>query len=186
MLLEAYMGTNPKGVRSVTFLSPLVTTAQWEHDADSLIRTLPDSIQQAIATHEANGTTDAPAYQGAMEAYYRQFVIRKPSSMPGADTASNGDLVYQYMWGPSEFTSTGTLKTFDGTSWLKGITIPALFLAGEHDEATPASTEQFSKLVPGARFVMIPESGHVSQNDNPEFMLAAVRDFLRSVDGKKP
>jgi uncharacterized damage-inducible protein DinB len=31
---------------------------------------------------------------------------------------------------------------------------------------------------------VIPGSGHVSQNDNPEFMLAAVRDFLRAVDGK--
>jgi proline iminopeptidase len=184
MLLQAYMGTLPKGVRSVTFLSPLVTTAQWEQDADSLIRTLPDSIQQAIAINEANRTTDSPAYQAATEEYYRHFVYRKPLQIPGADTASHGELVYNYMWGPSEFTSTGTLKTFDGTEWLQGIQVPALFLAGEFDEATPASTERFSKLVPGALFKVIPGSGHVSQNDNPEFMLAAVREFLQSIDRK--
>ncbi len=184
MLLQAYMGTHPSGVKSVTFLSPLVTTAQWEQDADSLIKTLPDSMQQAIATHEANHTTDSPAYQAAVLAYYRQFLYRKPLQIPGADTSSNGDLVYSYMWGPSEFTSTGTLKHFDGTEWLKGITVPALFLTGEFDEATPASTERFSKLVPGALFKVIPGSGHVSQNDNPEFMLGAVGEFLRSVDGK--
>ncbi len=182
MLLEAYMGSHPSGVKSVTFLSPLVTTAQWEHDADSLIRLLPDSVQQAIASNEAAGTTDSPAYQAAMKAYYQQFVYRKPLAIPGADTASNGDLVYNYMWGPSEFTSTGTLKTFDGTAWLKAITVPALFMAGEFDEATPSSTETFSKLVPGARFVMIPGSGHVSQNDNPAYMLRTVRDFLREAD----
>ncbi len=182
MLLEAYMGTHPSGVKSVTFLSPLVTTAQWEHDADSLIKTLPDSVQLAIETNEAQQTTDSPAYQAAMMEYYRRFVFRKPLNIPGADTASNGDLVYRYMWGPSEFTSTGTLKTFDGTEWLKGITVPALFMAGEFDEATPTSTEQFSKLVAGARFEMIPGSGHVSQNDNPAFMLRTVREFLHAAD----
>lgn len=184
MLLQAYMGSHPTGVKSVTFLSPLVTTAQWEQDADSLIKTLPDSIQHAIATHEANHTTDSREYQAATLAYYRQFVFRKPLQIPGADTSSNGDLVYNYMWGPSEFTSTGTLKHFDGTEWLKGITVPAHFLAGEFDEATPASTERFSKLVPGAVFTMIPGSGHVSQNDNPEFLLGRLREFLRSVDAK--
>ena len=29
MLVEAYMGTRPPGVRSVILSSPLVTTAQW-------------------------------------------------------------------------------------------------------------------------------------------------------------
>jgi proline iminopeptidase len=184
MLLEAYMGSHPSGVKSVVFLSPLVTTAQWEQDADSLIKTLPDSVQQAIKTNEANHTTDSPAYQAATLEYYRHFLFRKPLHIPGADTASHGELIYRYMWGPSEFTSTGTLRHFDGTEWLKGITVPALFMAGEFDEATPASTEKFSQLVPNARFKLIPGSGHVSQNDNPEFMLAAVREFLRSVDGK--
>src|SRR5262245_27055353 len=119
-------------------------------------------------------------------AYYRQFVFRKPLHIPGGDTAPRGELVYRYMWGPSEFTSTGTLKNFDATEWLKGITVPTLFMAGEFDEATPQSTEMFSKLVPNAQFKMIPGSGHLSQSDNPEFLLATVREFLRSVDGKRP
>ena len=54
MLAEAYMGTHPKGVRSVIFSSPVVTTDQWVHDADSMIKQLPDSIQRAIAKNEAN------------------------------------------------------------------------------------------------------------------------------------
>src|SRR5262245_51176041 len=78
MLLEAYMGSHPTGVKSAIFLSPLVTTAQWIKDADSLKQTLPDSIQRAIATNETNHTTDSPEYQAATMAYYRQFVFRKP------------------------------------------------------------------------------------------------------------
>jgi proline iminopeptidase len=182
MLAEAYMGTNPKGVRRLILSSPLVTTAQWTHDADSLIKLLPDSVQHVIAREEAAKTTDSPAYNAAMDVYYAEHVRRAPKARP-ADSDSSGQLtgklVYNYMWGPSEFTSTGTLKTFDATAWLKGITIPTLFLAGEFDEATPASTERFSRLVSQSRFVMIPNSGHATANDNLPALLDAVRTFLK-------
>ena len=136
MLVEAYMGTNPTGVRSVILSSPLVTTAQWEADADSLIKTLPDESQSAISRHEAAGTTDSPEYKAAMDAYYGRYVRRRPRlSLPGTDCGSSGALVYGYMWGPSEFTATGTLKTFDATPWLAGIKVPTLFVTGEFDEA---------------------------------------------------
>ena len=185
MLVEAYMGTNPAGVRSVTLSSPLVTTAQWELDADSLLKTLPDSVQRVIARHEADHTTDSPEYQAATEDYYKRYLIRQPRrSIADADSArkTTGTLVYNFMWGPSEFTSTGTLKHFDATGWLRNLNVPTLFLAGEFDEATPGSTERFSKLVRGAEFKVIPNSGHATENDNPDALLKTVRDFLHRVE----
>ena len=187
MLVQAYMGTRPAGVRSVILSSPLVTTAQWASDADSLKTTLPDSIQATIARHEAAGTTDAPAYQAAAAEYYARYLRRKPRRSPAdADSTSRmmGKLVYEYMWGPSEFRATGTLKNFDATAWLRELRVPTLFIAGEHDEATPASTARFARLVPGAEFVMVPDAAHMTENDNPEFLLRTVRDFLRRVDPK--
>jgi len=162
MLVEAYMGTSPAGVRSVVLSSPLVTTAQWERDADSLLKTLPDSVQRVIARHEAAGTTDTDSA-----------------------AKSHGDLEYQYMWGPSEFTATGTLKHFDATEWIRNLKVPTLFVTGEFDEATPASTEMFSKMVPGAEFQVIPNSGHSTENDNPDALLKVVREFLRRVEEKR-
>jgi proline iminopeptidase len=186
MLVQAYLGSNPTGVRSVILSSPLVTTAQWEADADSLIRTLPDEDQSAIARHEAAGTTDSPEYRAAMDEYYERYVRRRPRlSLRGADCGSSGALVYGYMWGPSEFTSTGTLKTFDATRWLSMIKVPTLFLAGEFDEATPASTERFSRLVAGAEFKVIPDAGHATENDNPDALLQVVRDFIRRVEARR-
>ena len=185
MLVEAYMGTNPTGVRSVILSSPLVTTAQWEADADSLIKTLPDESQSAISRHEAAGTTDSPEYKAAMDAYYGRYVRRRPRlSLPGMDCGSSGALVYGYMWGPSEFTATGTLKTFDATPWLAGIKVPTLFVTGEFDEATPTSTERFSRLVAGAEFKVIPGAAHSTETDNPDVLLRTVRDFIRRVEGR--
>jgi proline iminopeptidase len=185
MLVQAYMATRPTGVRSVILSSPLVTTAQWTRDADSLKALLPDSLRAAIARHEAAGTTNAAAYVAAMDAYYARHVRRKPPrSLADQDSAraTSGSLVYQYMWGPSEFTATGTLKRFDATAWLREFRVPTLFLAGEHDEATPASTARFAQLVPGAQFVMVPDAAHLTENDNPEFLLRTVREFLRRVE----
>ena len=185
MLAESYMATRPAGVRSLILASPLVTTAQWERDADSLIKALPDSTRAAIATHEANHTTSAPEYVEATRAYYARYLIRKPiRNVADGDSsrAGSGTQVYEYMWGPSEFNSTGTLRNFDATASLRGITVPTLFVTGEFDEATPSSTRKFSRLVPGSKFVMIPGSGHMTTNDNPDALLAAVRTFLTGVE----
>jgi proline-specific peptidase len=185
MLAESYMETRPAGVRSLILASPLVTTARWEHDADSLIKALPDSTRAAIATHEANHTTSAPAYRDAMKAYYALYYSRTPSHDMADRDSSNaafGEQVYEYMWGPSEFYATGTLKHFDATASLRGISVPTLFVAGEFDEATPSSTRGFSRLVAGSEFVMIPGSGHLTMHDNPDALLAAVRTFLAEAE----
>jgi proline iminopeptidase len=188
MLAEAYMATHPKGVRSLILSSPLVTTAQWEHDADSLLRALPDSMRDAISRHEADHTTSSPEYANATKAYYDLYLSRT-RSRPTADNDSSragfGRQVYEYMWGPSEFSATGTLKTFDATPWLREVRVPTLFIAGEFDEATPASTRNFSRLVPGAEFAMIPGSGHMTTRDNPDALRAKIRAFLARVEHRQ-
>lgn len=189
MLAEAYMATHPAGVRSLILSSPLVTTAQWEHDADSLLRALPDSMRAAIARHEADHTTSSPEYVSATQAYYDLYLSRTRSARTADNDSSRagfGRLVYAYMWGPSEFSSTGTLKTFDATAWLRDVRVPTLFIAGEFDEATPTSTRTFSRLVSGSQFVVIPGSGHVTTRDNPDALRAEIRSFLTRVERGQP
>jgi len=62
--------------------------------------------------------------------------------------------------------------------------VPTLFVTGEFDEATPASTERFSKLVPGAELDVIPDAGHSTENDNWEELLRVVREFIGRVEGR--
>ncbi|MCC6773991.1 MAG: hypothetical protein IT360_22580 [Gemmatimonadaceae bacterium] len=153
-----------------------------------MIRLLPDSLKEQIAVHEAEGSTEDPAHLAAMEAYYVRHLRRQPERSPAdADSARtmSASFVYQYRWGPIGYTSTGTLKRFDSTDALRNhIRAPALFLAGEFDEATPSSTEAFSRLVPNAEFASIPGAGHSTENDNPDPLFRTVRSFLQRAEGR--
>jgi proline iminopeptidase len=84
------------------------------------------------------------------------------------------------MWGPSEFTATGTLRAYDNHPSLKKVNIPTLFTTGEFDEARPETVKKFCQMVPGAKFVVIPEAGHFTLNDNRMALVAAIQEFLEA------
>lgn len=182
MLAMDYVLAKRKGVRSVILASPLVSAARWEADADTLIATLPDSVQQAIATNEAARTYSAPAYQAAVQIFYSRFLTRRGGPDVDSTFAHFGAGLYDYMWGPSEFTATGTLRTYDRTSRLGELQLPVLYTAGEFDEARPSTVDYFRSLTPGAQFALIPGSAHLTTIDAPEAFADTVSRFLRSVE----
>lgn len=88
------------------------------------------------------------------------------------------------MWGPSEFTATGTLRDYDRTDRLHELTLPTLFTAGRYDEARPATVEYYRTLVPGAELAIVENSAHLTMHDEPEENVRLVREFLRRVEGR--
>lgn len=183
MLAADYLLGGATGVRSVVFASPALSTALWEADADSLILTLPDSLQRAIAVHEEAGTFDSPEYQAAMNEFYARYLTRRGGPDVDSTFAGFGAEVYTYMWGPSEFTPTGTLRGYDRTDRLGELDLPVLYTAGEFDEARPETVRFFRSLTPGAEFSLIPGSAHLTSVDAPEAFADSVSRFLRSVEG---
>lgn len=184
MLGVSYYSEYPDAVKGIVFSSPLFSTDMWIADADTLIATLPDSVQQVIRYHEELGEFDHPDYQEAVKLYYSLYVRRKES--PQVDRShmnlSPGKQIYEYMWGPSEFTSTGTLRTFDRLNDLGKIAVPVLIFTGEHDEARPNTVGYYASLIPDARFVVIPDAAHATLNDNKDFTLKTVKDFLDEIN----
>ncbi|HEY3277491.1 MAG TPA: alpha/beta fold hydrolase [Syntrophorhabdaceae bacterium] len=89
-----------------------------------------------------------------------------------------GHFVYEYMWGPSEFTLTGTLKEYDRTAELKEITVPVLFTAGRYDEAAPATMEYYRDMLPGSEMIIFEEASHMHHLEQPEAYMKAVDEFL--------
>jgi len=179
-----YLLAKPAGVRSVILASPLVSTARWLADADTLIATLPDSVRKVIAVNESAGTYLAPAYQAAVEVYYERFLTRRGGPEADNTLADLNVPLYNYMWGPSEFTATGTLRSYDRTSRLRELDLPVLYTAGEFDEARPATVEYFRSVTPGARFALIPGSAHMTSVDAPEAFADTVSRFLRNVEAR--
>lgn len=186
MLGTQYYFRYPDRVASLILASPALSTADWIADGRTLVATLPDSIQQAIARHEAAGTFESEEYQAAVMAFYKLYLSRSDPWDPHVDSAFAGmnPAIYGYMWGPSEFTATGTLMAFDVTDSLPLIRVPTLFTTGEFDEAMPATVQRHAALVPGAEFAVIPGAAHLTMNDHPDEMVRVVREFLRKVEGR--
>lgn len=186
LALESYLA-HPEGVKGIVFSSPYFSTPVWEADADTLITYLPDSIQQAIEEGERSGDFDAQAYQEANRVFLENYGRRKDRVSTPWDTvqAPRSSFIYNYMWGPTEFTATGTLKNYHRIESLSQVKVPVLFLTGEYDEARPATVQRFQNLVPGSEFEVIEGAGHSTLNDNTEQSLKAIRDFLNDLDQKE-
>ena len=58
---------------------------------------------------------------------------------------------------------------------------PTLVLWGEHDRwLPPAEGEELARAIPNARLVLVPSSGHLPLEEQPNFCNRALLDFLRS------
>jgi pimeloyl-ACP methyl ester carboxylesterase len=69
----------------------------------------------------------------------------------------------------------------DATAMLYEIDRPTLVVCGQHDAVSPpAEMRGMAAAIPAARFVEIPQAGHMSPMENPAAVNAAIRDFLAS------
>jgi len=176
-LAAAYAAARPHGLASVILAAPLINTERWIADNTAYCRAMPEPHRSRLLSDAA---LDDPAYLAAVDAFYRRHLCRlDPWPEIVTRTLDNGNMtVYQSMWGPAEFTSTGTLRHFDVAPQLPQIAVPTLFICGEYDEATPAACADFAKLVPGAELAVIANASHLAPVEQPEAYLARLRAFL--------
>ena len=185
-LAAAYCLTKPSGVKSVIFSSPCLSAPLWEEDQKRNIAKLPADVQETIRRCEAEGTTDSSEFKEAIAAFSKEFVYRGEPDYEWmkAGAGMKNPEVYQTMWGPSEFTVLGNLKTFDCTSQLKEIDCPTLYTCGRFDEATPETTEYYSSVTPNSEFHVFENSAHMPYMEEREEFLRVIGGFLRKVDEK--
>lgn len=68
----------------------------------------------------------------------------------------------------------------DTTAYLSSIKLPVLVLCGEHDIITPPEKVQsMAEKIPGARFELIKNAGHMCVVENPDDCNALITEFLR-------
>lgn len=75
--------------------------------------------------------------------------------------------------------SRGMGQRVDSTDLLMNITCPTIVLVGEHDILTPAHEAQdYASKIPNAQIAVISQAGHLSNLEQPEAFLEAIRSFL--------
>jgi pimeloyl-ACP methyl ester carboxylesterase len=75
--------------------------------------------------------------------------------------------------------SRGMAERPDVTAWLPAIRVPTLVLCGEHDAITPAADmKAMAERIPHAKYVAIPDAGHMAPMEQPALVNDAIRQFL--------
>ncbi|OPY33177.1 MAG: Proline iminopeptidase [Methanomassiliicoccales archaeon PtaU1.Bin124] len=185
MLLTSYLEEHGQdGIVSTVMSGPAISTKIFLDGARGHISSLPEEMRDRIWKAESSGTFDDPGYQEAMMEYYRRHVCRVDPwpEIVNRTFEKMGQAVYRTMWGPSEFTCTGTLKDFDNRNVLRGLDVPVLYTCGEFDEAAPCGVRKYLDITPNAEMVIFPKASHMHHLERPSEFSRAVRGFFHRVE----
>ncbi len=176
-LAAVYAAARSAGLLSLTLAGPLIDTDRWVADNAAYCRAMPEPHRRLLL---GPAKLCDPDYQAAVDAFYRRHLCRlDPWPEIVRMTLDNGNIaVYQAMWGPAEFTSTGALRHFNATPLLSQIAVPTLFICGEYDESTPDACVDFASFVPQAEVAVIAEASHLAPVEQPAAYIARLRAFL--------
>lgn len=173
-----------KGIMSLVLSGPLLNSKLWTADAKRYVEFLPPNLRAEIESAEQAGNYESEGYQKAMNEFYKRHLCRLnpwPDNLNQTFEKMN-PAIYEQMWGPSEFTVTGTLKDADTTQLLPLISLPVLFTAGEYDEAAPETVRLFHGMTKNSRLVVFKDCSHEHHLERPKEYLNTVREFLASAD----
>ncbi len=168
MLALEHAFTQPEGLASLVLNSTPTSAPRWAQETLRLHAGLPPGLDDKAAEEE----------------FKRRHICRldpEPEVL-ARSRAKFGVQVYETMWGPNEFTVTGTLKGWDVVERLGEIRVPTLITSGRHDECTPTLVEPLHRGIPGSEWVLFEESAHMPYLEEPERYLQTVGDFLDRVE----
>jgi L-proline amide hydrolase len=176
----------PSGLASLSICNSPASMALWMVAAAELRAQLPAETQAALDRHEADGTLTDPEYLAATGEFYRRHVCRiepMPQDFVDSEEAMLADpTVYYTMNGPTEFHVVGTLQSWTVIDRLALIAAPTIVIAGEFDEATPATWAPFVEHIADVRSHVFPDASHCSHLEKPEEFRAVIAEFLGTHD----
>lgn len=180
----------PQHVASTVLGGTFISTPRWIADANILLKDLPADVQDTINACETAKPPPAAQCEAATSAFYAKFNRREPpSEVARAYSAKVGGrgfnpVIYNAMWGPSEFRARGSLSDYDAVPLLERIDgARTLFLIGQYDEARIDTVQEFVALTPRAELGVVPGAAHGFFTDRPAETEAILRAwFVRHDD----
>jgi proline iminopeptidase len=148
----------------------------------------PDVLRE-VKEIETNNDFGNPRYMELLlEHYYTEHLLRMPvetwpQSVNMAFRHMNPE-VYVYMQGPSEFGIVGdaTLKYWDVTDRLSGLSVPTLVIGAINDTMDPDHMKWMSEQVARGRFLLCPNGSHLAQYDDQKTYMEGIIQFIKDVD----
>jgi proline-specific peptidase len=184
MLAMQYVLDRRPDLDSLILCGSPASMIRWVKDCAELLAAQPAEVRRAISEHEEAGFTACPEYQAAILGFYREHVCRLTPWPVGLERsfAEAGYAVYNHMNGPSEFTVTGTLKTWDIMDRLGEIEVPALLVGGRYDECRPAHLEEMHRRIAGSQLAIIENASHLCFAERPDEFTGLVNLFLDRIE----
>jgi proline-specific peptidase len=179
MLAMEYMLTKPSGVAGLVLSNTLASAALWAEELKRLTHELPEPHMSVIKAAESGRDIDPQDYQRAVLAFSSRHLLRMDPLPPMiVEALQSTSQVYEVMWGKSEFSVSGNLKSWDRTQDLGQIDVPVQIISGEFDESTPKQNEVLHQGLKNSKWTLMPGCSHLSNLENPREYLAIVQAFL--------
>ena len=157
----------------------------------------PQRVASLVLADTSGGMPDGPDKERRIEAFLRE---RKQPLLQGITLRELAPKIVRTLVTPSiepqrlaqataslaALRAESYLKTLDEVTRYEGfpafenLRVPCLVVVGEHDAiASPDYARWMASRIPGARFVMIPGAGHLSNIECPDAFNTAVLGFIR-------
>lgn len=180
-----YMLGAPSGVVSLTLASTSASIPQFVCEAGTLISELPREMAETMRRLEAEGDFENPEFEAGMMEFYKRHLCRlDPWPDPIMRSLENldGNIVYETMNGPTEFTVIGNMKDWNRIEKLGEIVAPTLITCGRYDELTPACSRTLRQGIMNSRMHVFERSAHMAHLEETESYLQILSEFLRDFD----
>lgn len=178
MLGQSYASKRPKGLKGLILASTLPSSRMWVQETRKLVAKMPPKYRAAIYKYEKLKKYTNKEYLEANRVFAKRHIQQIPKLHDGGKSPKYGNHVYNAMWGPTEFTVTGSLHDWSVEKEISKINVPTFLISGSRDEAAPAMQRFIKSKIKGSQWHCIEGGAHVSYYEAPLEWMTAVEKWL--------
>jgi proline iminopeptidase len=172
LLVIAYAAAHPEHVAKLVVSDGL---PGWKEIVHLFPQVFPDKLEAQAAAMKASGASEAEKEQQGLRDHFDMIFYSRTKL--ATYMANAKDLGFAPEVGAAVSKATGGLDYMDA---LPKFQFPALIITGRYDmNVAPLTAWKMYKAIPGAKFEVFEESGHLPSYEEPEKYVRVLEEFLR-------